>query len=110
MEQGRLGTEEPRSPIKIRRPLQVSKTFSTFARMKDTQQLAADLAKVRSYFASREIKNYLVVLTAIDPCIAAKGSRLRGLWSAKKPVAVTDADLIDRLCAVVEVMKDKAGV
>lgn len=75
-----------------------------------TEQLAADLAEVRAYFTRRQIKNYAVVLTAIDPTIDGKMSRLRLLWAAKKEVTERDADLVARCCRVMEVLKDNAGV
>lgn len=75
-----------------------------------TEQLAADLQEVRDYFSRREIKNYAVVLTAIDPCIEGRMSRLRTLWAGTKKVSEGDADLIARCCRVVEVLKDNAGV
>lgn len=90
--------------------MQILLTHTKTKTMNNAQQLAVYLSEVRDYFTRRQIKNYAVVLTAIDPTIDAKMSRLRLLWAAKKEVAERDADLVARCCRVVEVLKDSAGV
>ena len=73
------------------------------------EQLTTDLTQVIAYFNGRGIKNYAVIFTAIDPCIGAKMARLRTLWGNPTKANAKDADLIGRLCRVVEVLKDNAG-